>query len=159
MPTPCHRSLAIAGLSFLLLACGGESGSLSGAQSSVATLTFENGDVLSTSVICVLKPQTAAGQEILFTATSVKSPYFDVTLFAAGAILNGAKVSWTETKDFKTYQVDWKSIPGTAVSRASFDVALNRNTITGSGILVRGDDARNNAGEKRQASLVVDCAG
>ena len=154
-----RRPLVIVGISSLLLACGSEPGGISGAQSSVATLTFENGETLSTSVICVLEPQTAAGQEILFTATSVKSPYFDVTLFAAGTIVNGAKVSWTETKDFKTYQVDWKSIPGTAVSKASFDVALSGHTITGSGMLIRGEDASNNAGEKRQASLVVDCAG
>ena len=159
MRTSHYRSLVIVGISFLLVACGGESGGSSGTQSSVATLTFENGETLSTSVICVLEPQTAAGQEILFTATSVRSPYFDVTLFAAGAILNGAKVSWTDTKDFKTYQADWKSVPGTPVSKASFDVALNGSTITGSGVLIRGDDASNNPGEKRQASLVVDCAG
>ena len=158
MRIPCHRFLIIAGMSFLLLACGSESGSSSGSQSSVATLTFENGETLSTSVICVLEPQSVAGQEILYTATSVKSPYFDVTVFAAGTIVNGAKVSWVETKDFKTKQVDWKSIPGTAVSKASFDVALNGRTITGSGILIRGEDASNNSGEKRQATLVVDCA-
>lgn len=159
MRTPHHRSLVIAGMCFLLLACGSESGSSSGSQSSTATLTFENGEVLNTSVICVLKPQVAAGQEILFTATSVKSPYFDVTQFADGSILNGAKVSWTETSDFKTYQVDWKSVPGTMVSKPSFDVALNGRTITGSGMLIRGEDASNNSGEKRQTTLLVECGG
>ncbi|MBE9540518.1 MAG: hypothetical protein IMF06_15655 [Proteobacteria bacterium] len=159
MRTPYHRYLVIAGMSLLLLACGSESGSSSGAQSSVATLSFENGETLSTSVICVLEPQTAAGQEILYTATSVRSPYFDVTVFAAGGIVSGAKVSWADTKDFKVYQERWSSVPGTAVSKASFDVALNGRTITGSGMLIRGDDTSNNSGEKRQSTLVVECGG
>lgn len=144
----------------ILNACGGDSDSSSpgtAKKGSVATITFDNGEVLSASVICVLKPQMAAGQEILYTATSTSSPYFDVTMFGPSSIFAGGKVSWDDTRDFEQYKAQWASIP--AVVGGSFAVSLAGTTITGSGTLVRGKDEAGREGEKRKASITVNCDG
>lgn len=154
-----NHALALVMTASLLAACGGDSdeqGQTATGKGSVATITFDNGEVLSASVICVLEPQVAAGQEILFTATSTSSPYFDVTMFGPNSVLAGGKVSWDDTKDFKQYKAQWSSVP--AVVGGRFVVSLEGKTITGSGTLVRGKDEADREGEKRQASITVNCS-
>ena len=98
-----------------------------------------------------------ADQEILYTATSTRNPYFDVTVFGPNSMFEGGKVSWVETPDFEQYQVNWESRP--ALSGDSFTVSLEGKTIRGSGTLIRGKDEAGKEGEKREFTLVVNCAG
>ena len=152
--------IAIALLSLMLAACGGsdddkEAAGLSSGKG-IATISFENGETLSTSVFCVLESQMAAGQEILFTATSTSNPYFDATMFGPNsAFASSGGVSWNETKDFKTYEAQWEA----SVFTKGFELKLEDNTITGKGTLIGGQDVASTAGQKRQATLRVECAG
>ena len=98
-----------------------------------------------------------AEQEILYTATSPRNPYFDVTVFGPNSMFEGGKVSWVETPDFEQYQVSWESTP--ALGGDSFTVSLEGKTIRGSGTLIRGKDEAGEEGEKREFTLVVNCAG
>lgn len=132
---------------------GGSAGSQGGGT---ATIIFANGEVLSTDVLCNLESQVAAGQEILYTATSLRNPYFDVTVFGPSSDFEGATATWDETEDFVTYQVSWAAgeleAPG-----SSFEASLAGSTITGSGTFVRGEDASGQAGETREGTVEVQC--
>jgi|GEM_PF-6532739 len=119
-----------------------------------ATIAFEGGEVLSTEVLCTLEPQTAAGQEILYTATSLSNPYFDVTVFGEDAAVPGPSVSWNETEDFETYQESWSAMGG---SFGDLEVTLDGTTISGQGTFRRDEDAAGAAGETRQATVEVVC--
>ena len=143
-----------------LSACGSESGSQGKSTSkneSLATITFEDGEVLKTNVFCYLESQMAAGQEILYTVTSTSNPYFDLTMFGENSMFTGPKISWDETADFEIYQASWSSrhMPG----EPPFTVELQGSTITGSGMLMRGKDETGQAGETRQVTVRVVCAG
>lgn len=130
----------------------GEGGDAPAMSRGTATITFGTGDTLSTDVACVLEPQVAAGQEILYTATSQGSPYFDLTVFGEDAAISGATVSWDETDDFETYQESWS-----AGITGDFEAELDGNTITGSGTFMRGDDAAGQEGETREGEVEVVC--
>jgi len=134
----------------------GSQGKSASGKASVATITFDNGEILSAEVLCHLEPQVAAGQEILYTATSLTSPYFDLTVFGDNSAFTGSSVSWNETRDFKVYQVIWASrgVPG----QSAFTSTLDGNTIKGSGTFVRGDDESGKEGETRQGEVMVNCA-
>jgi len=152
--------ITIVALSLALAACGGSDNDNGGAglssSKSIATITFENGETLSTPVFCVLESQMAAGQEILFTATSTSNPYFDATMFGPKSAFAGSGgVSWNETKDFKTYEAQWEA----SVFTKGFELKLEGKTITGEGMLIGGKDVTSTAGQKRQATLKVECAG
>ncbi len=60
-----------------------------------ATLTLANGETFEfATVLCSLEPQTAAGSEILFTATSYDDPGLDITQFGdEGTITGVASIS------------------------------------------------------------------
>ncbi len=155
-----NHALVLVVIASLLSACGGdgdEQGQAAMSKGSIATITFKNGEALSTSVFCNLEPQMVADQEILYTATSTRNPYFDVTVFGPNSMFEGGKVSWVETPDFEQYQVNWESRP--ALSGDSFTVSLEGKTIRGSGTLIRGKDEAGKEGEKREFTLVVNCAG
>ena len=147
-------------LTLALAGCGNDntgSPSKSAAKkASIATITFENGEVLETNVLCHLEPQVSAGQEILYTATSLSNPYFDLTVFGENSSFPGAKLSWHETKDFKVYQVSWSS--SHLLGRSTFEPVVEASTISGDVTLVRGQDETSEEGESRQAKVVVNCA-
>lgn len=160
MEFPAKHFILFAIIGVILAACGGDgdnSNPDTAKKGSVATITFDNGEQLHASVICVLEPQVAAGQEILYAATSTSNPYFDVTMFGPSSMFAGGKVSWDDTKDFKQYKTQWSSEP--AMVGGSFAVSLEGKTITGSGTLVRGKDETDREGEKRHASITVICSG
>jgi len=151
---------AVATITLTLAACGSESGNQGKStprKQSLATITFHDGEVLKTNVVCYLEPQISAGQEILYTATSLSNPYFDLTVFGEDSSFPGANVSWDETTDFEIYQASWSSrqMPG----ESPFTLELQGSTITGSVTLMRGKDEAGEEGETRQAQVRVDCAG
>ena len=159
-PRYARHFVIAAVLGLVLTGCGddnaGSQGKPASGKASVATITFDNGEILSTNVLCHLKSQVAAGQEILYTATSLSNPYFDLTVFGENSDFTGATVTWNETEDFEVYQVNWSSgRPG----QASFAPTLDGSTITGSGTFIRGSDETGQEGETRQGNVVVNCSG
>ena len=150
----------VTAISLAVTGCGDGAetqGKTASGKGSVATITFDNGEVLTTKVICALETQISAGQEILYTATSLSNPYFDITVFGEKSSFPGAKASWNETKDFEVYQESWstQNIPG----QSTFSPVLDGNTITGNATMVRGEDETGQANETRQAEIVVNCEG
>ncbi len=144
----------------LLTACGGdadEPGNANAGKRSIATITFENGEVLSARVACVLEPQVAAGQEILYTATSTSNPYFDITVYGPNSMFEGAKMSWNDTDDFQVYRLSWDT--NLPMAGGDFKADLDGKTITGSGTFIHGKDETGLEGEKKQVSVVVRCVG
>lgn len=121
----------------------------------VATITFASGEELSTDVLCYLEEQESAGQQILYTATSLSNPYFDLTVFGPQSDFAGTVVTWNETEDFETFTEQWTSESLTGGSE--FETTLDGTTITGSGTLTRGEDESGQAGETRDAELLVEC--
>lgn len=157
-----HKTLPILATTALTLAlagCGndnpGKPSKSAVKKASIATITFDNGEVLETNVLCHLESQVSAGQEILYTATSLSNPYFDLTVFGENSSFPGAKLSWHETKDFKVYQVSWSSsnLPG----KSTFEPVVEVNTISGDVTLVRGEDETGEEGKTHQAKVVVNC--
>jgi len=131
---------------------GSQPGGISGGT---ATITFADGQTLTTDVICTLEPQIAAGQEIEYTATSQSSPYFDVTVFGEASDFAGTStVSWDDTEDFVTVQESWSA---GEVPNDDLEVMLSGETISGNGTFVRGEDETGTAGETRQGEFVVEC--
>jgi hypothetical protein len=135
----------------------------SGGGSGTATVTLDNGESYTFSILCSLEPQEAAGQEILFTAVSYDEPNgFDVTQFGKGSedtagVLDG--LGTISIYDSNTYDDVWGA--GTVMaqlSKTEFVLELNGATITGSGTFFTGEDVENldlNAGVLGE--LVANC--
>ena len=89
------------------------------------------------SVLCVLEPQTAAGSEILFTATSYEDPGLDITQFGDEGTITGTASITVYNGDYDTL---WEanSMFGTPV-----ELVLDGNTITGSGSFLEAGDPIN----------------
>ncbi len=115
---------------------------------SAATITLDNGESFTFSILCNLESQEAAGQEILFTAVSYDEPYgFDVTQFGKGTddtagLLDGfASIS---IYDSTTFDDIWSADTVVAqLSQTEFVLELDGNTITGSATFLTGEDAEN----------------
>ena len=126
-----------------------------------ATVTLENGEVYTFSILCNLEPQEVAGSEILFTAVSNDTPLgFDVTQFGkvgaeTGGVLEdiGSITIW----DSATYDDVW--VAGTVLSQldgSEFVLALDGSTITGSAMFVEGGDIENLDSAVR-GELIAEC--
>ena len=141
---------------------GGETAPPAGGAGT-ATVTLDNGESYTFSILCGLEPQEAAGQEILFTAVSYDEPNgFDVTQFGKGSddtagLLDG--LGTISIYDSATYDDVWGA--GTVMaqlSKTEFVLELNGNTITGSGTFFTGEDVDNlNLENGVPGELVANC--
>ena len=135
----------------------------SGGGSGTATVTLDNGESYTFSILCGLEPQEAAGQEILFTAVSYDEPNgFDVTQFGKGSddtagLLDG--LGTISIYDSATYDDVWGAGTVTAqLSKTEFMLELNGNTITGSGTFFTGEDVENlNLTAGVHGELIANC--
>lgn len=125
---------------------GGETAPPAGGDGT-ATVTLDNGESYTFSILCGLEPQEVAGVEILFTAVSYDEPNgFDVTQFGDGGDTLGAidDLGTISIYDSATYDDLWGA--GTIVaqlSQSEFSLELNGSTITGSGLFFTGEDVDN----------------
>lgn len=113
-----------------------------------ATVTLDNGESYTFSIICGLEPQDVAGQEILFTAVSYDEPNgFDVTQFGKSSndpsgLLDG--LGTISIYDSTTYDDLWGAGSIVAeLSNTEFVLELNGSTITGSATFFTGEQAAN----------------
>jgi hypothetical protein len=129
-----------------------------------ATVTLDNGESYTFSILCNLEPQESAGQEILFTAVSYDDPNgFDVTQFGEGSddtfgLLDG--LGTISIYDSTTYDDLWGAGSVTAeLSKTEFGLELDGTTITGSGTFFSGEDVGNlNLTDGVQGELVANCS-
>jgi hypothetical protein len=141
---------------------GGETAPPAGG-SGTATVTLDNGESYTFSILCSLEPQESAGQEILFTAVSYDEPNgFDVTQFGKGSddtfgLLDG--LGTISIYDSTTYDDLWGA--GTVIaelSKTEFVLELDGTTITGSATFFTGEDAENlNLDAGVHGELVANC--
>jgi hypothetical protein len=128
-----------------------------------ATVTLDNGEEYTFSILCNLEPQEAAGQEILFTAVSYDEPNgFDVTQFGKGSddtagLLDG--LGTISIYDSTTYDDVWGAGSVTAqLSQTDFVLELDGTTIRGSGTFFAGEDVANlNLDAGVPGELVANC--
>jgi len=113
-----------------------------------ATVTLENGEEYTFSILCSLESQEAAGQEILFTAVSYDDPYgFDVTQFGKGSddtagLLDG--LGTISIYDSTTFDDVWGAGSVTAqLSNTEFVLEVNGSTITGTATFFTGEQVAN----------------
>lgn len=114
---------------------GGGEESAAAVGAATATVTLDNGETFEFGLLCMLESQEAAGEEILFTATSYDDPHnLDITQFDADSFGGAANITIT---DSTTYDVVWEanSTYGTAV-----ELTLEGNTISGSGDFYENGD-------------------
>ena len=126
---------------------GGETAPPAGGDGT-ATVTLDNGESYTFSIICGLEPQEVAGQEILFTAVSYDEPNgFDVTKFGKSSndlsgLLEG--LGTISIYDSTTYDGIWGAGSVTAqLSNTEFVLEIDGNTITGSGTFFTDEDVEN----------------
>jgi len=126
---------------------GGETAPPAGGDGT-ATVTLDNGESFTFSILCGLEPQEVGAAEILFTAVSYDEPNgFDVTQFGevgddATGLLSG--LGTISIYDSTTYDDLWGAGSVTAqLSETEFVLELNGTTITGSGTFFTGDDQEN----------------
>ena len=114
-----------------------------------ATLTLANGEIFEfPTVLCALEPQTAAGSEILFTATSYDDPGLDITQFGdEGTITDVASISVYDG-DFETL---WES---NSMFGSPVELTLDGSTIRGTGSFLPGPDLM---GESVEGEVVANC--
>jgi hypothetical protein len=129
--------------------------------SGTATVTLDNGESYTFSIICGLEAQEVAGSEILFTAVSYDKPYgFDVTKFGKMAVDTGGVLDDLGTitiYDSETYDDVWGAGSVTAqLDGSEFILELNGTTITGSGMFFEGD-ALENLDTAVHGELVAEC--
>lgn len=110
-----------------------------------ATVTLDNGESYTFSILCGLEPQESAGAQILFTAVSYDTPLgFDVTQFGELGVETGGMFDGLGTitiSDSSTYESVWEA--GSVIAQldgSDFGLELNGTTITGSGMFVEGGD-------------------
>lgn len=151
MRTPIRRPVTLIGaLALTLTACGADDGADRPATGSgTATITFDDGETLSTNVRCALEPQDAAGGgQILYTATSGSAPYFDLTVFGEDGETTSISISWDESLDDSGQS--WSAGPFGSDAEVSLDGAM----ITGSATFMQ-----EGGGEERHGQVDVDCSG
>lgn len=144
------RVTLIGTLALILTACGADDGADGSALGrGTATITFDDGETLSTDVRCALAPQDAVGGgEILYTATSGSAPYFDLTVFGEDGEMTDISISWDESLDDSGQS--WSA----GGSGSDAEVSLDGATITGSATFMQ--DGR---GQGRRGQIEVDCSG
>ena len=141
---------------------GGETAPPAGGDGT-ATVTLDNGESYTFSIICGLEPQEVAGQEILFTAVSFDEPNgFDVTKFGKSSndlsgLLEG--LGTISIYDSTTYDGIWGAGSVTAqLSNTEFVLEIDGNTITGSGTFFTDEDVENLALDNGvPGELVANC--
>jgi hypothetical protein len=127
---------------------GGEATAPAAGGDGTATVTLDNGESYTFSILCGLETQEVAGQEILFNAVSYDEPLgFDVTQFGEGSedtfgALDG--LGSISIYDSETYDDVWGAGSVTAeLSNSEFGLELNGSTITGSGLFFTGEEVEN----------------
>ncbi|MCL1588190.1 MAG: hypothetical protein M3092_07210 [Actinomycetia bacterium] len=125
---------------------GGETAPPAGGNGT-ATVTLDNGESYTFSILCGLETQEVAGVEILFTAVSYDEPLgFDVTQFGDGGETLGAidDLGTISIYDSATFDDVWGAGSLVAqLSQSEFSLDLNGSTITGSGLFFTGEDVEN----------------
>lgn len=119
-----------------------------GVSKGIATLTFANGQELSTEVLCYLEPQKIAAQEILYSASSAMNPYFSISEFGGDSLIAGASASWMEAEDVLAPTLSWQAMG----AMGDFEATLEGNTITGSGTFIEDE-----TGESQHGDVLVEC--
>jgi len=96
-----------------------------------ATLTLANGETFEfPTVLCALEPQTAAGSEILFTATSYDDPGLDITQFGdEGTVTGLASISVYDA----SYDTLWEAASLYEAFGGTIELLLDGSTISGRG--------------------------
>lgn len=151
MRTPIRPLVTLIGaLALMLTACGADDGAdRPPTGSGTATITFDDGETLSTDVRCALEPQDAVGGgQILYTATSGNAPYFDLTVFGEDGEMTDISISWDESLDDSGES--WSA--GRVGSDA--EVSLDGATMTGSATFMQ-----DGGGQGRRGQVEVDCSG
>ena len=120
----------------------------SGGGDGTATITLENGESYTFSILCGIESQESAGLEILFTAVSYDEPYgLDVTQFGKSdndpsGVLDG--LGTISIYDSATYDDVYGAGSVVAqLSQTDFSLELNGSTITGSGTFFTGEQVAN----------------
>jgi hypothetical protein len=128
-----------------------------------ATVTLENGEEYTFSILCNLESQIAAGQEILFTAVSYDDPNgFDVTQFGKGSddtagLLDG--LGSISIYDSSTFDEVWGAGSVTAqLSNTEFELEVDGTTIMGTGTFFTGEQVANlDLADGVPGELVANC--
>ena len=114
-----------------------------------ATLTLANGETFEfPTVLCTLEPQTAAGSEILFTATSYDDPGLDITQFGDDGTITGVATISVYDGDFETL---WEA---NSMFGSPVELTLDGSTIRGSGSFLPGGE---NLAEAVEGEVVANC--
>lgn len=114
-----------------------------------ATLTLDNGESFEfDGVMCVLEPQVAAGQEILFTATSYGDPGLDVSQFGDAAVPGMASIDVYDA-DYNTL---WEAFD---MGTGTVELTLDGSTINGTASFYPGTD--DDTGQPVSGEVVVNC--
>jgi len=126
---------------------GGETAPPAGGDGT-ATVTLDNGESFTFSILCSLETQEVGGVEILFSAVSYDEPNgFDVTQFGQvgddpTGLLSG--LGTITIYDSATYDDLWGAGGVEAqLSETEFVLELDGTTITGSATFFTGDDLEN----------------
>ncbi|MEA2000375.1 MAG: hypothetical protein U9N84_00590 [Actinomycetota bacterium] len=100
-----------------------------------ATVTMDNGEVFTFSILCSLEPQEAAGSEILFTVVSYDDPVnLDVTQFGADSFGGAASIS---LYDSSSYDTVWEA---NTIYGNEVELTLDGSTVRGSGVFLSEGD-------------------
>ena len=114
-----------------------------------ATLTLANGETFEfATVLCSLEPQTAAGSEILFTATSYDDPGLDITQFGDDGTITGVASISVYDGDFETL---WEA---NSMFGSPVELTLDGSTIRGTGSFLAGGEM---GGEVVDGEVVANC--
>lgn len=100
-----------------------------------ATVTLDNGQSWTFSVLCNLQPQESAGSTIEFTLVSYDDPVnLDVTQFGADSFNGAANIG---LYDSSTYDTLWEA---NSMFGNEVELSLVGSTVTGTGTFVEGED-------------------
>jgi hypothetical protein len=114
-----------------------------------ATVTLDNGDSYTFSILCNLQPQESAGSTILFTLVSYDDPVnLDVTQFGDDSFGGAANIS---LYDSSTYDTLWDA---SSRFENNVELSLDGSTVTGSGTFIEGEDG---TGSQVGGELVANC--
>jgi hypothetical protein len=113
------------------------------------TLTLANGETFEfATVLCSLEPQTAAGSEILFTATSYDDPGLDITQFGNDGTITGVASISVYNGDFETL---WEA---NTMFGSAVELTLDGSTIRGTGSFLPGPELM---GDAVDGEVVANC--
>ncbi len=112
-------------------------------------MTLANGETFEfPTVLCALEPQTAAGSEILFTATSYDDPGLDITQFGDEGTITGVASISVYDGDFETL---WEA---NSMFGSPVELTLDGSTIRATGSFLPGPDLM---GESVEGEVVANC--